>query len=90
MPRLEDAALLSGNARFIDDLSPVPGIRHIALLRSPYAHARIVTIDTSEALALDGVYGVLTGAELVTELDPLASAVRAPADYFPIAKHKVP
>lgn len=89
MPRLEDAALLSGNARFIDDLSPVPGIRHIALLRSPYAHARIVTIDTSEALALDGVYGVLTGAELVTELDPLASAVRAPADYFPIAKDKV-
>ena len=89
IPRLEDAALLSGNARFIDDLSPVPGIRHIALLRSPYAHARIVTIDTSEALALDGVYGVLTGAELVTELDPLASAVRAPADYFPIAKDKV-
>ncbi|MBI08124.1 MAG: carbon monoxide dehydrogenase [Rhodospirillaceae bacterium] len=89
IPRLEDAALLSGNARFIDDLSPVPGIRHIALLRSPYAHARIVTIDISEALALDGVYGVLTGAELVTELDPLASAVRAPADYFPIAKDKV-
>jgi len=48
-----------------------------------------VTIDISEALALDGVYGVLTGAELVTELDPLASAVRAPVDYFPIAKDKV-
>ena len=49
----------------------------------------VVTINISEALALDGVYGVLTGAELLTELDPLASAVRAPADFFPIAKDKV-
>ncbi|MDD9926526.1 MAG: xanthine dehydrogenase family protein molybdopterin-binding subunit [Rhodospirillaceae bacterium] len=89
VPRLEDAALLSGNARFIDDLAPVPGIRHVALLRSPYAHARITKVDISEAAALDGVYGVLTGTELVTELDPLASAVRAPVDYFPIASDKV-
>ncbi len=89
VPRLEDAALLSGHARFIDDLAPVPGIRHVAILRSPYAHARIESIDVSAALALDGVYGVLTGAELVTELDPLASAVRAPIDYFPIAVDKV-
>ncbi|MEC9151767.1 MAG: xanthine dehydrogenase family protein molybdopterin-binding subunit [Pseudomonadota bacterium] len=89
VPRLEDAALLSGNARFIDDLAPIPGIRHVALLRSPHAHARIVKIDFAEALALEGVYGVLTGSELVSELDPLASAVRMPVDYFPIASEKV-
>ena len=33
VPRLEDAALLSGHARFIDDLAPVPGIRHVAILK---------------------------------------------------------
>ena len=61
----------------------------MALLRSPHAHARIIKIDIAEALALEGVYGVLTGSELVSELDPLASAVRMPVDYFPIASEKV-
>ena len=78
VPRLEDAALLSGNARFIDDLSPLPGIRHVALLRSPHPHARIREIDTRDALALPGVIGILTGSDIVEMTDPLVSAVRAP------------
>lgn len=89
VPRLEDAALLSGNARFIDDLAPVPGIRHVAILRSPYAHARISNVDVSAARELDGVVGVLTGAEIVETIDPLASAVRVPMMCFPIAVDKV-
>ena len=89
VPRLEDAALLSGHARFIDDLAPVPGIRHVAILRSPYAHAHISKIDATAARDLDGVIGVLTGAEIVETIDPLASAVRAPMQYFPIAVDKV-
>ena len=89
VPRFEDEALLTGNARFIDDLTPVPGIRHVAILRSPYAHARILRIDLGAARELDGVAGVLTGAELVDRLEPLASAVRAPIAYFPIATDKV-
>ncbi len=89
VPRFEDEALMTGNARFIDDLSPVPGIRHVAILRSPHAHARIGKIDMEPARALTGVAGVLSGAELAAGLEPLASAVRAPMSYFPIATDKV-
>ncbi len=89
LPRLEDAALLSGNARFVDDLSPLPGIRHVAMLRSPLAHGHIRAIDTSAAERLPGVVGVITGADLEPLLQPLASAVRAPIDYYPIAIDKV-
>ena len=89
VPRLEDAALLTGNARFIDDLSPLPGIRHIAMLRSPYAHARIQSIDVAAARRMPGVFGVVTGAEIQARLEPLASAVRAPIAYYPIAADKV-
>ena len=70
VPRQEDPALLSGAARFIDDLAPVPGIRHVALLRSPHAHAHIRSIDTAAALAIDGVVGALTGVELAANLKP--------------------
>ena len=44
-PRKEDEALLTGRARFIDDLSPLPGLRFAAILRSPHPHARIKKID---------------------------------------------
>ena len=88
VPRLEDAALLSGHGTFIDDMAPVPGIRHVAILRSPHPHARILGIDASGALDMGGVVGVLTGAELAAELDPLASAVRAPIAYHPVAVDK--
>ncbi len=89
VPRLEDAALLTGNARFIDDLSPLPGIRHVAMLRSPHPHARIVSIDAEAARNIPGVTGVVTGIELQKNLNPLASAVRAPIAYYPIAVDKV-
>lgn len=87
--RHEDAALMSGNARFIDDLSPLPGIRQVAMLRSPYPHARIRGINASAALNLPGVIGVVTGAEIAKLIDPLVSAVRAPVAYYPIAVDKV-
>ena len=61
--RREDAVLLTGEARFVDDLH-VLGALHAKLVRSPFAHARIRSIDTSAALALPGVVAVLTGAEL--------------------------
>ena len=89
VPRLEDEALLSGNARFIDDLSPLPGLRHAAILRSPYPHAIIQSIDIAAAIALPGVIGVVTGREIAEIIDPLVSAVRAPIKYYPIAIEKV-
>ena len=62
--RIEDAALLSGAGRFADDVSG-PGQSYLVFLRSPHAHARIVSIDTAAALAMPGVIAVLTGADLV-------------------------
>ena len=89
VPRVEDASLLSGNARYIDDLSPVPGIKHVCFLRSPYPHARLIDIDISAALKMPGVYSVLTGDDISAITDPLVSAIRAPATYYPIAVEKV-
>jgi len=62
--RIEDAGLLAGAGRFTDDVS-LPAQCYLCFLRSPYAHARIVSIDTSAALAMPGVITALTGADLV-------------------------
>jgi Aerobic-type carbon monoxide dehydrogenase, large subunit CoxL/CutL homologs len=54
MLRREDPALLTGEAKFTNDLV-IPGALHLAVLRSPYAHARIKSINVSDALAMPGV-----------------------------------
>src|SRR5262245_36818777 len=87
--RKEDQALLSGRARFIDDLAPIPGLKHAAILRSPHPHARIRTIDASRARALPGVVGVVTGAELLRTVGPIPTVVRAPVPYYPFATDRV-
>jgi carbon-monoxide dehydrogenase large subunit len=61
--RREDPALLTGEARFIDDLQ-VPGALHVVLVRSPYAHAAVRSVDLSEALASPGVVAAYAGADL--------------------------
>ena len=61
--RNEDQRLLTGSALFIDDVE-LPGMLHAALLRSPYAHARILSIDISAALARPGVVAVYTADDL--------------------------
>ncbi len=83
--RKEDTALLTGRARFIDDLSPVPGICFAAILRSPHPHARIGRIDVARALALPGVRGVVVGSEVAELIGPVPSVVKAPIAYYPIA-----
>lgn len=60
--RLEDPRLLKGLGRYIDDLD-LPGQAYAFILRSPYAHARIRSIETGAAAAMPGVLGVLTGAD---------------------------
>ena len=64
MRRIEDPTLLRGEGRFTDDLV-MPGQAFAAFVRSPHAHARVLGIDATEALALPGVWAVHTGAELV-------------------------
>src|SRR4029450_10509195 len=87
--RKEDQALLTGQARFIDDLSPVPGIRFAAILRSPHPHARIERLDVARALALPGVRDIVTGKEVADLIGPVPSVVKAPIAYYPIAIEKV-
>ena len=58
--RVEDARLIEGQGNFLDDIA-LPGMLHMALVRSPVAHARINGIDTEAASAVDGVLAVVTG-----------------------------
>src|SRR5207244_3139425 len=52
--RVEDARLLTGRGRYIDDHPPVANVHHAAIVRSPHAHARIRGYDLTAALAVDG------------------------------------
>lgn len=89
LPRFEDGRLLSGQGQFIADLNPFPGIRHAAILRSPYPHANIRRIDVRAARALDGVVGVVTGQDIVKELSPFPVGVAKPIKYYPLAIDRV-
>jgi len=64
--RREDAALLTGRARFIDDID-LPGQAYACFLRSPHAHARIEDIEVTAAVALPGVVAVFTGADILAD-----------------------
>jgi carbon-monoxide dehydrogenase large subunit len=64
--RLEDQRLLTGKGQFIDD-KPDDGALWLHVLRSPHAHAKIVSIDATAALAMPGVEAVFTGADLVKD-----------------------
>lgn len=73
IPRLEDARLLRGRGRYVDDVV-LPGTVHAAFVRSPYAHARVVSVDAAAARALEGVVLVLT-AEDVADLPAIATGL---------------
>ncbi len=93
MLRREDPALLTGEARFTNDL-PIPGALHLAVLRSPYAHARITGIDVSAALEQPGVVAAYTGADLQDQWGaPMPCAWPVTADmknppHYPVAVSK--
>jgi CO/xanthine dehydrogenase Mo-binding subunit len=69
VPRKEDRRLLEGQGVFVDDVKR-HGMGYIHFVRSPYAHAHIVSIDVSQAEAIGGVYGTLTGEEVASLTDP--------------------
>jgi 2-furoyl-CoA dehydrogenase large subunit len=86
--RVEDEALLRGRGRFLDDLEPVPHARHAAIVRSQLAHARI-TVDASAALAVDGVVGVLTGADVHDLSRPFPAGIESPVPFYAAAADTV-
>jgi aerobic carbon-monoxide dehydrogenase large subunit len=66
MPRKEDGRFIRGKGNYVDDVR-LPQMLHSAILRSPYAHARINSVDTSAALELSGVHAVITGEDLAEQ-----------------------
>jgi len=80
MNRLEDPKLVTGNGCYVDDIKR-DGMLHLDFLRSPYAHADILSIDTDAALALPGVVAIYTGADLADKLGPVPS-FSVPGNFF--------
>jgi aerobic carbon-monoxide dehydrogenase large subunit len=65
--RVEDAPLITGKGSYAEDIQ-LPGMLHMVLLRSPYPHAKIISIDTKAAKAMPGVIAVATGDDLSEQL----------------------
>ncbi len=87
--RLEDPPLVTGTARFAADIN-FPGQLHMRIVRAPYAHARIVAIDTAEAAAMPGVHAVWT-ADDIADVPPIdfrdaSSANLDPFRQYPLAR----
>ncbi len=73
----EDRRFLAGTGRFVADVA-LPGMAHVALVASPYPHARIVRVDVAAALALPAVRAVVTGEEIARGTDPMMSGLDLP------------
>ncbi len=69
--RVEDPRFITGKGRYLDDIK-LQGMTHLAILRSPYAHANIRSIDTSAAARAPGVIAVITGADIPYNPLPMA------------------
>ncbi|MBP2364534.1 aerobic carbon-monoxide dehydrogenase large subunit [Pseudonocardia parietis] len=93
--RVEDQRFLRGGGRYVDDVAAGPGTLHAAVLRSPHAHARIVDIDVSGVLDVDGVHAVYTYDDLTGPLaEPLPVLIPHPAlthgrTQYPLARDEV-
>jgi 2-furoyl-CoA dehydrogenase large subunit len=79
--RKEDKRLVQGQGVFFDDVKR-HGMGYVHFVRSPYAHARIKSIDVSRALELGGVYGTLTGDEVAILTDPFFEMSVAPGNQI--------
>lgn len=92
LKRTEDPRLIKGLAHYVDDIG-LPGMLHVAFVRSPYAHARVTNIDTSEASRAPGVVAVYTGKDIATKIGPVPCAAALPdlkvPDYRVLATDKV-
>src|SRR4051812_32263261 len=76
--RTEDERLVRGRGRFSDDFS-MPGQAYAVMLRSPYAHARILSVDSAGAKTMPGVMGVFCGTDVLAE-------ALAPIPHDPVPK----
>ena len=86
--RLEDGTLLRGEGSYVDDMR-LPGMLHATVLRSTHAHARIVSIDATEAERLPGVVGVFTAERLPSIVKEMPVAQRESVEYVNVPAHPV-
>ena len=92
--RLEDARLLAGKGQYVDDIE-LPGMLHAAFLRAGFAHGRICSIDTSNALAMPGVVAIYTMADFADiasgPMPPMAPhpLLKTPITYHPLADMEI-
>src|SRR6266480_667701 len=91
--RKEDAELITGQGKYTDDLK-VPGMLHMVLVRSPFAHARVRSVDLSAAKAMDGVVAAFSGADLAEDWAgslpmawPVTEDIKSPT-HLPLTKDK--
>src|SRR5499427_516032 len=77
MKRVEDPRLIKGIGTYVDDIT-LPGMLHAVFLRSPYAHARINSINTGSAKTAPGVVGVFAGADLNAQCGVVPCASEMP------------
>ena len=89
LERIEDNALVTGRGRYLDDLGVRPDTLYAAFLRSPHAHADIVSIDTSLAVDAPGIAAVLTGDDIKKLTTSLVVGVKAPVECWPMAVGRV-
>lgn len=87
--RVEDDRLLTGRARFADHYPVTPGTLHAAILRSPHAHADIVSVDVSKAEKQNGVRAVYTGADIQAISDPFLVIVKQQLNEWALAVDRV-
>jgi len=89
---VEDARLLQGQGRFVADLT-LSRVLHVAFLRSPHAHARLVSVDTRPARTLPGVAACVTGDEIATHARPIRAESKMAGyhatEFPPLARGKV-
>ena len=81
IPRKEDRRLVQGEGVFADDVKR-HGMGYVHFVRSPYAHAKIVSVDVSAAEELEGVYGTLTPDEVAALTDPFFELTTAPGSQI--------
>src|SRR5262245_33174158 len=84
--RREDPRLITGAATYTDDIV-LPGMVHAAIVRSPHAHARIKSIDTSGARSAPGIVAVYTGQDTAGALQPMPCAWLLPNSELKVATY---
>jgi len=94
LPRKEDRRLLTGKGKYVSDIV-IPGALHAVFVRSEYAHAKILSIDTSEAEELEGIERIYTGDQIKHLIKSMPQPIVQPAlpahypTFWPLAVDKV-